>query len=73
MEVEKKVKIREKRICIYAKDIQILTGKSERYARKVISQVRQFYSKDRNQLITIKEFCGFMNLDEQEVKDSLLN
>jgi hypothetical protein len=67
------VKINEKRICIYAKDIQILTGKSERYARKVISQVRKFYTKDKSQLLTIKEFCDFMHLDEYEVRNSLLS
>jgi hypothetical protein len=61
----------EKRICIYAKDIQLLTGKSERYSRKVIAQVRKHYGKSKDKLLTIKEFCEFMHLDEQEVKNSL--
>jgi hypothetical protein len=63
----------EKRICIYAKDIQLLTGKSERYARKVVAEVRQHYSKSKSQLLTIKEFCDFMHLDEQEVKKAIVN
>jgi hypothetical protein len=63
----------EKRICIYAKDIQVLTGKSERYARKVVAQVRQHYSKSKDQLLTIKEFCEYMHLDEQDVKKALVN
>ena len=63
----------EKRICIYAKDIQLLTGKSERYARKIVAQVRQHCAKSKDQLITIKEFCDFMHLNEQEVKNALVN
>ena len=63
----------EKRICIYAKDIQVLTGKSERYSRKVVAQVRQHYSKSKDQLLTIKEFCEYMHLDEKEVKNALVN
>ena len=63
----------EKRICIYAKDIQVLTGKSERYARKVVAQVRLHYSKSKDQLLTIKEFCEYMHLDEQDVKKALVN
>lgn len=61
----------EKRICIYAKDVQVLTGKSERYARKVIAQVRHHFSKDRGQLLTIREFCEYMCLEENEVKKAI--
>jgi hypothetical protein len=72
MENGKNDKMSAKRICIYAKDIQMLTGKSERYARKVIAQARQHYSKTKNQLLTIKEFCDYMGLEEEEVKQAIL-
>ncbi len=62
----------EKRIGIYAKDIQILTGKSERYARKIIAQVRKFYSKRKDQIVSINEFCGYMDLNEQEVRKAII-
>lgn len=65
-------KIGEKRICIYAKDIQILTGKSERYARKIVAQIRKFYSKRTDQILTINEFCKYMDLDEQEVRKAMI-
>jgi len=65
-------KIDAKRICIYPKDIQILTGKSERYARKVVAQIRQHYAKSKYQLLTIKEFCDYMSLNEDEVKSALI-
>ena len=66
-------KIGAKRICIYPKDIQVLTGKSERYARKVVAQIRQHYDKSKYQLLTIKEFCDYMGLLEEEVKKALIN
>lgn len=66
-------KLTEKRICIYAKDIQLLTGKSERYARKLVALARKHNNKSKDQLLTIKEFCDFMHLDETEVRRSILN
>jgi hypothetical protein len=65
-------KISAKRICIYPKDVQILTGKSERYSRKVIAQIRMHYVKTRYQLLTIREFCDYMGLEEDEVKEALM-
>jgi len=72
MESEKIDKISAKRICIYPKDIQVLTGKSERYARKVVAQIRKYYKKDKGQLLTIKEFCDYMGLEDEEVKKALI-
>ena len=70
--MEKSEKISVKRICIYPKDIQLLTGKSERYARKVVAQIRHYYDKNKYQLLTIKEFCDYMGLEEEEVKKVLI-
>jgi DNA-directed RNA polymerase specialized sigma subunit len=65
-------KISAKRICIYPKDIQLLTGKSLRYSQKLISQARKHFSKEKNQLLTIREFCDYMGLEEEEVRNSIL-
>jgi hypothetical protein len=65
--------ISAKRICIYPKDIQMLTGKSERYARKLVAQVRMHYKKNKGQLLTIKEFYDYMGLEEKEVKNAIVN
>ena len=73
MTSEKNDKISANRICIYPKDIQVLTGKSERYARKVVAQIRRHYSKEKNQLLTIKEFCDYMGLEINEVKESIIS
>jgi len=52
-----------KRICIYPKDIQVITGKSERYGRTIISNIKKQLNKEKHQLVTIDEFCEFMDLD----------
>jgi hypothetical protein len=33
------------RICIYPKDVQIVTGKSERWGREVIKKIKSEFSK----------------------------
>ena len=61
-----------KRICIYPKDIQKVTGKSERYGRDVITKIKTLKNKDKHQLVTIEEFCEFLGLECESVR-SLLN
>jgi len=55
------------RIVIYAKDIEIITGRSPRYARKVMSNVRKGLGKQRHQLVSVTEFCAYIGLPEHEV------
>lgn len=56
------------RLCIYPKDIMIITGRSERYARKLLHELKQQLGKKPRQFVTIKEFSEFSGLDEQEIK-----
>ena len=50
------------RICIYPKDIVRITGKSERYARKLIEKIKKDLVKNENQFVTIHEFCQYTGL-----------
>ena len=59
------------RICIYTKDIQIITGKSERYCRNIIANIRKQNNKERHQSITIEEFCVYQGLKTEEVRKLL--
>jgi hypothetical protein len=59
------------RLCIYPKDIQIVTGRSERYGRIIIKKIKEALSKPDHQFITIEEFCEYMGLCSQTVKDRL--
>jgi hypothetical protein len=55
------------RICIYPKDIQLITGKSERQARNIISQIKIKNNKEKHQAVTLEEFCIYMGLKSIEV------
>jgi len=61
-----------KRICIYPKDIQIVTGKSERYGRYLIKKIKDHLSKEPHQVVTIEEFCDFMGLEISKVQGILI-
>jgi hypothetical protein len=50
------------RIGIYPKDLQILTGKSERHCRKIISRIRETHNKLPHQLVTFQECFEYLGL-----------
>jgi hypothetical protein len=60
-----------KRIVIYSKDIERITGRSGRAARKMIARIRKQLGKDKHQLISIGEFCAYTGLPEPEVLEHL--
>jgi hypothetical protein len=56
------------RICIYPKDVQVVTGKSERYGRTIINKIKYHLNKEAHQLVTIDEFCDFMGFEISKVQ-----
>ncbi|MBI1836414.1 MAG: hypothetical protein HYR91_04025 [Flavobacteriia bacterium] len=56
-----------KRIVIYPKDIMRITGKSERYSREILKKIKADLNKEKHQLVTIQEFCKYMNISIDEV------
>ncbi|MBT1686159.1 hypothetical protein [Dawidia soli] len=56
-----------KRAVIYSKDIELITGKSGRYARKIMARMRKKLGKEKHQLISLGEFCAYMGLPEGEI------
>ncbi len=56
-----------KRIAIYPKDVMRITGKSERYSREILKKIKADLNKEKHQLITIHEFCRYMNISLDEV------
>lgn len=59
------------RVCIYPKDVQVVTGKSERWGREVIKKIKTHLSKQPHQLVSIEEFCEYTGLPIQSVKGLL--
>jgi len=56
------------RICIYPKDVQVVTGKSERYGRTIIKAIKERLNKEAHQLVTIDEFCDFMGFEISKIQ-----
>lgn len=54
-----------KRACIYPKDIQLITGRSERYGRKLLNDIRDHFDKQPYQFITIEEFAEYSGIKEE--------
>ena len=44
-----------KRICIFTQDIQLITGKSDRNCRKILSDIKKSLNKEKHQMVTIEE------------------
>lgn len=60
-----------KRITIYTKDIEVLTGRTDRYARKVMRAVRLRYNKQKHQLVSLGELCAYLSIPEEEAIEQL--
>jgi hypothetical protein len=56
-----------KRICIYPKDIQRITGKSERYGRLLLAKIKDSNQKKEHQFVTVDEFCRYTGLKIDQV------
>lgn len=56
-----------KRICIYPKDVQRITGRTERYGRKLLQTIRKKLSKEPHQFITLEEFAEYTGIDIEVV------
>jgi hypothetical protein len=52
---------------IYPKDVQYLTGKTERTARRLMKAIRKKLGKEKHQMISVREFCEYTGLREDDV------
>jgi hypothetical protein len=59
------------RLCIYPKDIQQVTGRSERYGRNLIKKIKEHLKKQQHQLVTVDEFCKYTGLQQESVTKQL--
>jgi len=68
MPANKKIPIR---VVFYPKDIENITGRRGRTARKLLQRIREAFGKQSHEFVTIKEFCIFSGIEEELVKDFL--
>ena len=62
-----------KRVCIYPKDIQRITGKSYRQSTRILNEIIKSLRKPKNSLVSIAEFCEHTGLKIEEVRGALLD
>jgi hypothetical protein len=56
-----------KRICIYPKDIQRITGKSYRQSSRLMQKIKTELNKEQKEFLTIEEFCSYSGLKYEQV------
>ena len=62
------MKMQIRRICIYPKDIERITGKSYRQSTRMLQAIRKSLNKLENELVTIEEFCQYAGLKVEQVE-----
>jgi hypothetical protein len=61
-----------KRIVIYPKDIQVITGKSYRQSLRFLNRIKEDLNKLDNELVSIEEFCQYTSLKYEQVEPLIL-
>lgn len=62
-----------KRICIYPKDVQWITGKSERSGRRLLQKIKSELGKKEHQFVTIEEFADYTGIAVEKVQSFILD
>lgn len=66
------MKTENKRVCIYPKDIQRITGKSYRQSIRILQQIKMNANKLPNQFVSIEEFCIYSGLSYEQVRPLII-
>jgi len=61
------------RSCIYTKDVQRITGKSERAAERMLSRIRVVNGKDEGKFVTVDEFAEYTGIDAELVRQYIVD
>ena len=59
------------RIFVYSKDIENITGRAPRTAQRILQRIKKHYKKEKLDFVTIHEFCEFMRVKEENVREFL--
>ena len=66
------MKTEPKRVCIYPKDIQRITGKSYRQSIRLMQKIRNDLKKLENELLSIEEFCQYTSLKYEQIEPHII-
>ena len=66
------MKTEAKRLCIYPKDIQRITGKSYRQSIRLLQNIRKELNKLQNEFVSVEEFCQYTSLKMEQVEPLII-
>jgi hypothetical protein len=66
------MKTESKRLCIYPKDIQRITGKSYRQSVRLMQKIRKELTKLENEFVSVDEFCQYTSFKYEQVEPFLI-
>ena len=66
------MKTEKKRLCIYPKDIQRITGMSYRQSIRLFQKIRKYLNKLEHELLSIEEFCQYTSLKYEQVEAHII-
>jgi len=61
----------QKRCIVYPKDVQMITGRSERYGQLLLQKIRTFHNKKPHQYVTVEEFSDFSGIPPEDIRNYL--
>jgi len=56
-----------KQLCIYPKEVAVITGKSASTAQNLVRTIKDSLGKAKHQVLTIREFCDYMAMPYEDV------
>ena len=59
------------RVTVYVKDIMLITGQSERTARRLMKKIREKFNVGNTSFVSVDDFCSFTGLREEKVREFL--
>jgi hypothetical protein len=59
--------MRPRRLVVYPKDVEDITGRSPQTARRLIAAIKRALGKTRDQFVTIRDFCLYYGMQEDLV------
>ncbi len=65
--------IKTERVCIYPKDIQRITGKSEKSGQRLLQRIRKQLGKQEHQFITSEEFANYSGISLDVIQEYLVD
>lgn len=61
------------RVVVYVKDVENITGKKNRTARRMYLQIKKQAGKTEQELLTVQDFCKITGIPEEVVRSYLVN